>query len=196
MALLGVIGLLVAGLLGVDRLLEPLQFGRDMQRFHNRTFTCSHVVDGDTLDVRDQTGRPVRIRLWGVDTPETVKENTPVQHFGPEASRFTETACLDKPLRLELVAGRTRDKYDRVLAYVYLADGTMLNRQLIVGGLAYADPLYRHPYRDEFLRFQKNARAERVGLWAELTPADLPWYYRHGKHALKLPAPLSQPARR
>ena len=63
-------------------------------------------------------------------------------------------------------------------------------------GLAYADPLYRHPYRDEFLRLQKQARAKRAGLWAHVTPADLPWYYRHGQHAIKLPAPLSQPAGR
>ena len=54
--------------------------------------------------------------VYGEDTPETVKPHTPPQHFGPEASAFTKAACAGKEVRLELVEGNTRDKYNRLLA--------------------------------------------------------------------------------
>ena len=59
-----------------------------------------------------------RLRLWGVNTSETVKPNTPPQHFGKEASDYTKAACLGKTVRLELIEGHTRDKYERLLGYV------------------------------------------------------------------------------
>jgi len=184
--------LIVTALVLADRSgLFGLAPAPDAETYGGGTFRVTHVADGDTLDVDTPdtvTGRPnTRIRLWGVDTPETVKENTRVQHFGPEATAFTKASCRGRNVRLELVKGKTRGKYDRLLAYVTLPDGKMLNAELIAQGLGYADPRYDHPRQGEFERLQRDAMAARRGLWKDVTGADLPYYYRKGPHKLDLP---------
>ncbi|MBN1942209.1 MAG: thermonuclease family protein [Phycisphaerae bacterium] len=160
-----------AGLFG--RRQEP-----DLLRYHEKTFTVVHVVDGDTLDISlpDEDRPFTRIRLWGVDTPETVRPEHPVEYFGPQASAYTKKAALHKPVRLELLPHRTRDKYHRLLAYVYLPDGKLLNRELIDAGLGYADPRFDHPKKREFLQRQTRARRAKRGLWADPHPDDWPDY--------------------
>jgi len=167
-------------------------FGRapqdDPTKYDGKTFRCVRVVDGDTLDMdapdtagdRDRT----RVRLWGVDTPETLKPNMPPQHFGLRATDFTKEAALEKTIKLELEPRRSRDKYGRLLAYVYLPDGRMLNRVLIEGGYGYADPRFPHQYQAEFIRLQSRAKRAGVGLWKEVSNETLPYYYRD---RLKLP---------
>lgn len=156
-------------------------FGRsddDLSRYDGRTFTVVRCIDGDTLaiDARDGWSASTTVRLWGVDTPETVKPDTPVQHFGPEASAFAKQLTLNQPVRLELVPQRTRDKYKRLLAYVYLPDGRMLNLLLVETGHGYADPRFDHPYRMRFSQAMQQARRAGLGLWAEARPPDLPNY--------------------
>ena len=166
-------------------------FGRvpaaDVEKYHNKSFLIVRVVDGDTLDVNCPDGPypHTRIRLWGVDTPETVKPDTPVEHFGPQATQFTKDAALDQTVTLELDRRQTRDKYGRLLAYVFLPDGRMLNRLLVQEGYGYADPRYDHRYKEEFHRLQRRAMRERLGLWKDIRQEDLPYYYRD---TLKLPA--------
>jgi len=154
----------------------------DFEIYHDKSFSVVTILDGDTLDVAmadQRTGRPhTRIRFWGVDTPELAKEDRPVQHYALQASEFTRRLCLDKPVRLELLPQRTRDKYDRLLAYVYLPDGRMLNRRLVAEGFAYADPRFEHPYQSEFRRLQRQTKDAHRGLWKNLEPTDLPYYYR------------------
>lgn len=170
-------------------------FGRapeaDADTYDGGTFRVTHVVDGDTLDVDTPDGLTgqahTRIRLWGVDTPETVKPDTPVQHFGPEASAFTKLSCRGKQVRLELVKGNTRGKYGRLLAYVTLPDGKMLNAELIAGGFGYADPRFEHPRLVEFARLQRKAMRERRGLWKNVRPDEMPYYYRKGPSKLAPP---------
>ena len=152
---------------------------RDMATYDGKTFRVSYVVDGDTLDIahRDGLRKTTRIRLWGVDTPETVKPETPVQRYGPEASDFTKKATLGKTVTLQLAPGRdTRGNHGRLLAYVVLPDGTTLNRQLIATGHGYADPRYDHPHKAEYLGLMDDARLARRGLWARATQDDLPYY--------------------
>ncbi len=83
----------------------------------------TRVVDGDTIEVRLE-GRSEDVRLIGVDTPETVKPDTPVQCFGERASRFTKRRLTGRRVRLVFGVER-RDVYGRLLAYVYLADRTL-----------------------------------------------------------------------
>jgi len=161
--------------------------GTDLQAYQDRVFTVVRVVDGDTFDVDhpdEVRGAPTtRIRLLGVDTPETKRPNTPVQHFGPEAFAFTRRRVAGRSVRLKLVAGdRTRGDYKRLLAYVFTEDDQMLNLRLIREGYAYADPRWDHPRRTEFHRAMTAARKERQGLWAEATEADLPYYLRDGTY--------------
>lgn len=152
--------------------------GEDFKRYNGKSFRVTHVVDGDTIDIDEpDRGAPAtRIRLWGVDTPETKAPGKGVQHFGPEATAFTSRLCEGKTVRLELVSGKTRGMYGRLLAYVELPDGTMLNRELIRQGYGYADPRFRHPRETEFQRLQSQARATGAGLWKDVQPGDLPRY--------------------
>ena len=155
-------------------------FGRsDFAKYEGRSAKVVKVVDGDTLDVDITDGghRHTRIRLWGVDTPETVKPNTPPQHFGRQAGKFTAAAAMGKTVRLELDPRQTRDKYNRLLAYVHLPDGRMLNRTLIARGCGYADPRFEHRYKDEFRLLQDQARKAQAGLWKEVRAEQLPFYY-------------------
>lgn len=150
----------------------------DFDRYQGVKVTCVNVVDGDTLDVDIPDGKwpHTRIRLWGVDTPESVKPNAPVDHFGPEASRFTRRLAEGQTVRLELLPHDTRGKYGRLLAYVYLPDGTLLNRRLIGEGYGYADPRFTHPWLSDFKREMRRAREARRGLWKDVRPDDLPDY--------------------
>ena len=132
--------------------------------------TMVRVVDGDTIDVTIDGDRE-RVRLIGIDTPETKKLNTPVQCFGPEATEFTTSLLpTGTPLHLERdIVGR--DDYGRVLAYVYVvADGTFANLAIIRQG--FARPLTIPPnvaHADEFVEGARRAEAGNTGLWARCT---------------------------
>ncbi|MFP4052780.1 MAG: thermonuclease family protein [Phycisphaerae bacterium] len=156
--------------------------GTDLQRYHNRSFRVVNVVDGDTIDVAAYDSlldeKTTRIRLWGVDTPETVKPRTPAQHFGPQASAATRRWVNGRTVTLRLVPGKERDRYDRLLAYVDTQDGNSLNLRLVAKGYAYADPRFDHPAEEKYRAAQKAARLAGRGLWKEVTDAELPYYYR------------------
>jgi micrococcal nuclease len=156
------------------------RIAEDLERYDGKRFYVTYVVDGDTLDIdcKDGLDDTTRIRLWGVDTPETVKEGTPVQHFGPEASEFAKKYAQGKTVKLALVDTETRDRHGRLLAYVTLPDGRMLNRVLIETGHGYADPRFPHPRQREFQGLMETAHNARVGLWKSVTFADLPYYLR------------------
>lgn len=121
------------------------------------------AVDGDTLLLED--GR--RVRLLGVDTPETKREGTPIQPWGPEAHAFTAGLVEGRTVRLEFDRER-HDKYDRVLAYVY-ANDQLVNEELLREGLARG--LYKFPYSEamkrRFRAAEREARDARRGIWSE-----------------------------
>jgi len=125
------------------------------------TRLCVHVVDGDTLEVEGGE----RVRLIGVDTPETVDPRRPVQHFGKEASAFTRRMVQGKTVRLEYDQ-ETRDQYDRTLAYVYLQDGTFLNAEIIRQGYGHAYTRFPFRYQEQFLALEREACEQGRGLWA------------------------------
>ena len=129
--------------------------------------TVLRVVDGDTIHAR-VAGRDETIRLIGIDTPETVKPNTPVQCFGEEASHQTK-ALLPAGTPIQLVRdAEARDDYGRLLAYVYRAgDGLFVNLELAEGG--FAVPLTIRPnvaHTDEFVAAASDAQRAGRGLWA------------------------------
>jgi micrococcal nuclease len=107
-----------------------------------------------------------RVRLIGVDTPETVHPEKPVEYFGEEASAFTKKMVEGKKVLLKYDFQR-RDKYGRLLAYVYLEDGTLLNAEIIKQGYGFAYTKYPFKYLDNFRRYEKEARENRRGLWAK-----------------------------
>jgi micrococcal nuclease len=125
------------------------------------------VVDGDTVHLllgdTEET-----VRLIGIDTPETHRPGTPVQCFGPEATRFT-AALLPKGTAVRLERDvEARDRYGRLLGYVIRADdGLFVNLQLARQGFAHA---YTFPpniaHADEFVAAAGQARDEQRGLWS------------------------------
>lgn len=135
----------------------------------------SRVVDGDTLVV-DVDGQARRVRLLGVDTPETVHPSKGVQFYGPEASAFTKRALSGRRVWLEYDAAPL-DRYQRHLAYVWLEAPSrgeeairrgMFNARLLLEG--YAKVLTIQPnsrYADLFVRLEGEARAANRGLWRE-----------------------------
>lgn len=128
------------------------------------------VVDGDTLDVIFD-GRRERVRLIGLNTPESVDPRRPVQCFGVEASGFTKSLALDQSVFLEFDNSQgERDQFDRLLGYVWLADGRLLNLELIGNGYA-AQYTFNSPYRyrDLFREAERNAKATEAGLWSPQT---------------------------
>jgi micrococcal nuclease len=118
------------------------------------------VVDGDTILLANGE----RVRLIGVDTPETKHPQKPVQYFGKEAYLFTKQMVEGKEIKLEFDWQR-RDKYGRLLAYVYLLDGTFLNAEIIKQGYGFAYTRFPFKYLQEFRKYEKEARENKKGLW-------------------------------
>jgi len=128
--------------------------------------TVERVIDGDTLKVhigkKEET-----VRLLLVDTPESVHPTKPVQPFGPEASAFVKS-LLPRGTKVELELDvRERDKYGRLLAYVWLGK-TMVNELLLEKGYARVAYVFEPntKYVDEFRHIQEKARKKRLNIWS------------------------------
>lgn len=129
--------------------------------------TIIRVIDGDTVDV-EVGGRRERLRLIGLDTPESVDPRRPVECFGREASARAK-ALLPAGARVQLEADATqgeRDRYGRLLRYIVLADGRNFAEVMIRDGYGF-EYTFRFPYRyqDAFKAAQREARANERGLW-------------------------------
>ena len=132
-------------------------------------YTVERVVDGDTLLLTTGT----RVRLQGIDTPETVRPDSPVEPWGPEASAFTKqfVAQSDGQVRLSFSNERL-DKYGRLLAFVWHGD-TLLNEELVRAGLARAKTEYRYSgtMKRRLVQAEQQARDQRLGIWSNAIPA-------------------------
>jgi micrococcal nuclease len=126
------------------------------------------VIDGDTIVAR-VGGREERVRYIGLDTPETVKPNTPVQCFGPQAHALNARLLGGAGARLTLRFDRElRDRYGRLLAYVYRArDGLFVNARLVAAGAARTLPIAPNTtYAAPLSGLQDDARSSGRGLWS------------------------------
>ncbi len=129
-------------------------------------YTVTKVVDGDTIQVRRGEVSET-VRLLGIDTPETVHPSKPVACYGREASARLQVLVEGSAVLLEYDDSQgMRDKYGRMLAYVYLTDGTQVNLLLLREGFAY-EYTYRTPYRYQmtFRSAERRAREAGLGLW-------------------------------
>jgi micrococcal nuclease len=154
-----------------------LQTSADIQKYHAKRFTVVKAVDGDTIDINvpDVNFPHTRIRLWGVDTPETKDPRTGPMFFGKEASEFTAKVTLGKQVTIFLDNEKSsRDKYHRLLAYVQLPDGKFLNEELLNEGFAYADSRFKHRLYYKYKQLESLARKQKKGLWANVTPDLMP----------------------
>ncbi|MDO8522286.1 MAG: thermonuclease family protein, partial [bacterium] len=130
-------------------------------------YPVTKVVDGDTVAV-NINGKNATVRLIGLDTPETVDPRKPVQCFGEEASKKAKEILTGKSVRLETESSQGQlDKYGRLLAYIFLEDGTLFNQLMISEGFGH-EYTYNLPYKyqKEFKQAEKTARENNRGLWA------------------------------
>ncbi len=132
------------------------------------------VTDGDTIKV-DLNGTTETLRLIGIDTPETVDPRKPVQCFGEEASKKAKETLTGKKVSLEADPTQgERDKYQRLLRYVYLEDGTSFNKWMIQEGYAHEYTYQSNPYKyqTEFKDAERSARDNKKGLWGNMCNGD------------------------
>jgi endonuclease YncB( thermonuclease family) len=134
-------------------------------------YTIDHYIDGDTIAV-NMNGSVETIRMIGVDTPETHKPNTPVQCYGRQAADHTK-AMISRFGKVRLQADpldTNRDRYGRLLRYVYLPDGTLLEEQIIKQGYGFAYLSFPFTKKARFAADQQAAQAAKLGLWAVCKP--------------------------
>jgi micrococcal nuclease len=133
-------------------------------------YSVLEVYDGDTIAV-DMNGTTERVRMIGVDTPETHHPNQPVQCYGPEASNYTNQLLSGKTVRLEAdPTNQNRDRYDRLLRYVYAENGDLVNQNLISLGYGFEYLSFRFEKSKEFAEIGDTARQNKVGLWSACQP--------------------------
>ncbi len=129
------------------------------------TYNVASFEDGDTITV-DMNGTKERIRMIGVDTPETQDPRVPVQCFGKAASEFTKNLIGTNPVRLEADPTNTnRDRYNRLLRYVYLPDNRLVQAEIIRAGYGFAYTLFPFEKLEEFRGYEREAREQGRGLW-------------------------------
>ncbi len=134
--------------------------------------------DGDTIQV-DMQGKHETIRFIGVDTPEKNDPRKPVQCFAKDASEFTKQTIGMQRVRLEAdPTNSNRDRYQRLLRYIYLPDGTLLNKKLVEDGYGFVTTGFPFTKMEEFQTVQQAARAQNRGLWGVCTITDKPGYFQ------------------
>lgn len=150
-------------------------FWRNLSEEEKNRVYVREVIDGDTIRLKNRK----KVRLIGIDTPELYEcdklfrdskksgiSPKEIQKMGRESYQFTKQMCEKKFVFLEFDQQKY-DKYGRILAYVHLLDGTMLNQEIIEQGygLAYLYFPFNQEYRENFVRSQKEAKKSNRGLW-------------------------------
>lgn len=131
-------------------------------------FTVTKVIDGDTIEVVIK-GVKTKIRVIGINTPETVDPRKDVECFGKEASDKAKSILLNKIVRLEEdMTQNNIDKYGRLLRYIFTQDKNDFGLEMIREGFAYeytyADP---YKYQASYIEAQKSAQSNLKGLWGD-----------------------------
>jgi endonuclease YncB( thermonuclease family) len=145
----------------------------DLARYDGQTFVVTRVIDGDTLDigVPDGDERTTRLRFWGIDSPEVARRDPArsAEPFAQEATDLTRQLAQGQRVRLILEPHKLRGHYGRLLVFVELPDGTLLNEKLLSAGLARADSRWSHRHFTRFASLEREARDAKRGIWAPKT---------------------------
>ena len=131
------------------------------------------------IDIPDGEHPDTRIRLIGVDTPETKHPTVGLMYYGPEATAFTTRLALGKQVTVLLdTVGDQRGRYGRLLAYVQLPDEEILNAEIIKNGYGYAYLSYPHSEFSAYQILMQEAIDDQAGLWKNATREQLPKWLR------------------
>lgn len=133
-------------------------------------YSVTGFNDGDTITV-NMNGSQEIIRFVGVDTPETQDPRKAVQCYGKAAATFTKNLIGSNPVRLEAdPLGTNRDRYNRLLRYVYLPNNTLVNAEIIRQGYGFAYTSFPLTKADEFKDLENQASTSKRGLWGDCAP--------------------------
>jgi endonuclease YncB( thermonuclease family) len=141
----------------------------------------SKVSDGDTIHVKDDLGSKLKIRMYGIDAPETEKVNRKTGHvskagqpFGGESQKVLDEKIYRKRVKVEIM---DIDQYKRMVSVIWL-DGKNINREMVAEGYAWAYRQYLdRPHASEYIEAEEHARAKMLGLWQQSNPPP-PWEFR------------------
>ena len=129
-------------------------------------YEVEETSDGDTIIVNMNGTREI-IRLIGVDTPETHHPERPVECFAKQASDFTRKLLTGHKVRMQADPLNTnRDRYDRLLRYVYTQDGVLVEQKLIAEGYGFSYTQFPFEKKDEFNIYEQQAKDAKKGLWS------------------------------
>lgn len=159
---------LLTGCVFNDNVKKIVLATKETAESNHNYFKVVYVVDGDTIDV-DYYGKKERVRMLGINTPESVDPRRPVECFGKEASAEAKKLLLSKMVELEADQSQAdRDKYGRMLRYVRTEDGLFYNQEIIKKGFAY-EYTYKeaYAYQKSFKKAQAEAEKNKSGLWAD-----------------------------
>lgn len=132
------------------------------------------VFDGDTVLLTTREQNRLKVRLYGIDAPETVKPDAPGQPFGAVAKRTLMYKIMGRQVSAEIVEN---DQYQRAVAVIRYA-GRDINREMVSEGMAWAYRQYlAGPYVSEYLGSEEVARSRHKGLWRDANPLP-PWEFR------------------
>lgn len=155
----------------IDRAGGVLPVHDDWRTYDGQTFEVARVIDGDTIDLRFPDGdrATTRVRLWGVNTPEMHARdpNKAPDRGAQEATDFVRDRVEGTRVTLELQDHRLRGKYARLLAYVVLSDGGVLNAELIEQGYSKHDGRWSHEQAQAYDELELRAKRNKRGLWSE-----------------------------
>ena len=164
-----VITLIIVGL-GYFTAKNPEQTIQQIAGVQTGTYRVVDFADGDTINV-DMNGKTERIRMIGVDTPEIHDPRKLVECFGQAASTFTEQLIGTGTVRLEADSlSANRDRYDRLLRYVYTSENKLVQAEIIKDGYGFAYTSFPFTKLDEFRQYEKEAREQNRGLWSDCQP--------------------------
>lgn len=157
---------LLIALMVLDRHGGPLHHGGDeMSRYDGQRFDVTGVVAGHTLELAAPDGEAevTRVRLWGVRLPEA--ERRRAEWAAAAARQRADELAAGRSVKLTLEPHRVRGDFGRVLAFVELPDGAMLNEVLLSEGLMVADDRWTHRHLERFALLERQARFDGRGVW-------------------------------
>ncbi|QEM66937.1 thermonuclease family protein [Geobacter sp. FeAm09] len=135
------------------------------------------VYDGDTVLVATRDDSRLKVRLYGIDAPETTKPDSPGQPFGEISRRTLMYKIMGRQVSVEVM---DVDQYHRTVAVIRHA-GRDVNRDMVAEGMAWAYRQYlQGPYASEYIGVEELARARHKGLWRDANPQP-PWEFRHAQ---------------
>lgn len=168
--------------------------------FGDTAYPVTRIIDGDTVEIQ-YNGKPTSVVLIGVDTPETVHPQKPVEVFGKEATAFTRNLLLGESVYLRFGGDRT-DKYGRLLAYLYRApDGLFVNLEVVRQGYGRVYTVFPFKHKALFQHYGRQAQNAGRGLWGAIDEPPRTQtvyitrtgskYHRNGCRYLKSKIPIS-----